>query len=203
MPTSRTLPEIGGALLEAAGAVELPVAHDRVQHASPGCAPNRSSRPTGTSQSHCVLMRVTEAGVASGLDVRPIVEAEERRAFLERVLIAAVERQAVREAAAQLDLQRVIDAERAAVSDADLVGMRIDDEEVGRQAGGDRVVAERQVVIEVASRIGVGVGRAGSSRCSRNWDSDWCGPGARRAWCWSTSACRPCRRRDCRRRAGH
>ena len=64
---------------------------------------------------------------------------------------------------------RVIGAEGAAVANADLIGLRIDDEEVRRQAGGDGVVAERQVVVEVACRVGV-ADRGGAGRHGRGTD---------------------------------
>ena len=41
--------------------------------------------------------------------------------------------------------------------DVDVVGVRVDDEEVRRQAGGERVVAERQVVVEIAVGVEVSV----------------------------------------------
>ena len=49
------------------------------------------------------------------------VKTEKRGAFLERVLIAAVERQPARQPATQLQLQRMVGAERTAVSHAHLV----------------------------------------------------------------------------------
>ena len=63
------------------------------------------------------LDRVTH--VVRGVQHTAVVEAEERRAVLVRVLVVGVHRQALREPPADFELHRVVVAERAAVGDGD------------------------------------------------------------------------------------
>ena len=67
---------------------------------SDGCmsVPNRRPRPTGTLQSHCILIACRTFG--GRIHHAAVVLAEVRRAALERVLVAAVDLEARATAAA-------------------------------------------------------------------------------------------------------
>ena len=130
MPTRRTLPKFVVRCWKRPA--PLNCQPPTIAFSTPGrLRPKRSLRPTGTRPVPLRLDGVADAGVGRARGAAE-VEAEELRAFFERVLVAAVERQPVRQPPPQLDLQRVIGAECAAVAHVDLVGVRIDDEEVGR-----------------------------------------------------------------------
>ena len=121
----------------------------------PESPPNRSPRPNGQHPVGLELDRVTDRRVAGDGDIGPRTaeaEAIELRAALERVLIVHVRGETVRQAPAQLELQRVVLAERAAVGDVGVVDVGVDDEEVRRVARGQCLIAARQVAVEIGRR---------------------------------------------------
>ena len=114
MPTRRTLPKLTRARLDAAGAVELPAADDGVEHA----VHVRAEAPAAADRDAPVPLHLDRVPHVGGrVHHAAVVQAEERRAALERVLVAAVDLEAARQPAPQLDLQRVVVAERLAVVD--------------------------------------------------------------------------------------
>ena len=153
MPTSRTLPKLTmRAWIRLAPLNSQPPRNPfRI-----GCMllPNRSPCPTGIAPVPLGLDRV--AHVRDGIHHAPVVEPAKRRGPFERVLVASVDGESVRQPPAQLDLERVVVAVGAAVGDVDRVGIRVDDEVIARDAGRERQVAPRQVAVE----IGRGVRRA-------------------------------------------
>ena len=94
--------EVGGALLEAAGAVELPAADNGVEDAGQVAA-EALVAADGHRPVPLRLDRVTDAGVGRTRRASEM-EAQELRSFLERVLVTAVERQPMRQPPPQLDL---------------------------------------------------------------------------------------------------
>ena len=84
-----------------------------------------------------------------------------RSPFLECVLIVHVRGQTARQTPAQLDLHRVVVAERTAVGDIDLVRIWIEDEEIRRVSHPGRVGAAGEVPFEVTCR---------PDRVRRSWE---------------------------------
>ncbi len=146
--------------LEAADARDAPAARqrveDRVHVAAEPLAAAERQHPVRLE-----LERVADRGVAGHRDVGPRAaeaEAVELRSALERVLIVQVRGEALRQAAPQLELQRVVLAERAAVGHVGVVHVRVDDEEVRRVSSRLGLVSARQVVVQIRRRaVGVRV----------------------------------------------
>ena len=91
--------------------------------------------------------------VVVGIQHTAVMEAEERRAVLARVLVIGVDARTLREPPADLELQRVVVAGRAAVADIDVIHVRIHDKEIGWVGRRRPRCSTREIAVEVGGRI--------------------------------------------------